>query len=854
MQNRLFGVLNSTASAFCYSVYINGSGGVTFGCGDTWSTFVGINADLNRHTIICDSNLGKFQILTDGVTVSDVNITSSRTLTSLYPFALGTVSANAAGSTGEFVSYDKPMKIYGCKIYEAGELVRDFHPCTIGGVAGLRDSVTDTFVIPSSGDALANGGDIEAEEDAGYVQLASNTALNSRFFIDPTAKVEIDYAFYSTNNISQARIIGISGDTVNCQVYVGGGGVSCILGDGAGIAAYSQKSGDLARHTIVVDAANKLFTYKTGFTSVFSATVGATTLTAGYPLGIGGWSASKSGLAFAQYAEIRIYGMRCYYGDELVHDYRPVVLDGAIGLLDRVDGEFITTGTLTAGGAIESTVGPAYIESTYQDCSIDTGTYFGPNSRIVADYAFVSTSVDPQQFVIDANDGVNTVARFYSNSNTQISFGCQSYSESIAFTNTQIPIRLYERHVGDIDAVAKTVSMTSSGYTNYTGSTKTLSANCSATTKLVSSADGSAQYALVRIYGVKIYESGTLVRDYIPYVKDGVAGLYDRVNATFTIDSDKRNSFTAGGDITIDGASDAYIESDGTQLLDTGYHVNANSRLECDYQLVYAGKSGDYQQRLFGNDAFDNNYALYISGNGDPYFAIGDTRVTVGPVSGDVLRHTAVIDYYKSSLKFVTGTTVKSWDISDKPHANTASMTLPIFARYADAAATTGGCFTKMRLYSFKIYEKDELVHEFLPMKKDGVIGLYDTIAAAFVTVNIGSASTLKYGGAGYDGSGAAAGMRVEPESVSLRQNRADGSIKVYAPGAIAYRWTKNGVVIDGAVGDMIDVAWERKKLDELDDVYTVTAVYLVYGAEVESDPYTFTVSNLRAPFIFSLR
>ena len=36
-----------------------------------------------------------------------------------------------------------------------------------------------------------------------------------------------------------------------------------------------------------------------------------------------------------------------------------------------------------------------------------------------------------------------------------------------------------------------------------------------------------------RIYGLKIYESGVLVRNYIPAQKDGVCGLYEEMNGTW---------------------------------------------------------------------------------------------------------------------------------------------------------------------------------------------------------------------------------------------------------------------------------------------------------------------------------
>jgi hypothetical protein len=60
---------------------------------------------------------------------------------------------------------------------------------------GLLDSVTGLFVKDDrvGAAALAYGGDIESYED-GYVESAGNQHVNSRYFMNPGTKVEIDYA------------------------------------------------------------------------------------------------------------------------------------------------------------------------------------------------------------------------------------------------------------------------------------------------------------------------------------------------------------------------------------------------------------------------------------------------------------------------------------------------------------------------------------------------------------------------------------------------------------------------------------------------------------------------------------
>ena len=61
---------------------------------------------------------------------------------------------------------------------------------------------------------------------------------------------------------------------------------------------------------------------------------------------------------------------------------------------------------------------------------------------------------------------------------------------------------------------------------------------------------GTAQTGLSTVYYCKLWQSSTLVRDYVPAVRksDSVAGMYDIVNSTFTVNAGT-GSFTVGPDV-----------------------------------------------------------------------------------------------------------------------------------------------------------------------------------------------------------------------------------------------------------------------------------------------------------------
>lgn len=58
-------------------------------------------------------------------------------------------------------------------------------------------------------------------------------------------------------------------------------------------------------------------------------------------------------------------------------------------------------------------------------------------------------------------------------------------------------------------------------------------------------------YAFVKLYSCKIYDKGTLIRDFVPCYRksDNVIGLYDIVNGVFYTNVGTGSSFTKGNDV-----------------------------------------------------------------------------------------------------------------------------------------------------------------------------------------------------------------------------------------------------------------------------------------------------------------
>ena len=165
-----------------------------------------------------------------------------------------------------------------------------------------------------------------------------------------------------------------------------------------------------------------------------------------------------------------------------------------------------------------------------------------------------------------------------------------------------------------------------------------------------------------------------------------------------------------------------YIESTGTQYIDTGYIPNQNTKLEIEY---FSGDSDP-------SNAICATYAYWLS---PETFGLWNEAVGFG---ADVTFQSQDRDanhYYKinavlSADGFYRNGIAIDTDLTYEPFTSNGS--LYIFALH-DA---NGNSYhnTNMRLYYLKLYENNTLVRDYIPMEQDGVVGLYDNVAQEFYT------------------------------------------------------------------------------------------------------------------------
>lgn len=177
-----------------------------------------------------------------------------------------------------------------------------------------------------------------------------------------------------------------------------------------------------------------------------------------------------------------------------------------------------------------------YIESTGTQY-VDTGFKPNQNTKMHLDVAFLSAV------------GNNVAGVRNSSSDTINRFGIISFSSASKigafFRDSSIQAISYNtsRHSYELSKSGLIVDGTSYGSSNN----GTFACTYPITLGAWNNGEGGISYNNSKIYGCKIYDNGILVRDYIPALRsDGIAGLYDEVNDTFTASSGSGN-FIAGG-------------------------------------------------------------------------------------------------------------------------------------------------------------------------------------------------------------------------------------------------------------------------------------------------------------------
>ena len=838
-----------------HRLYVTGDRKWGWSCHDSYSGVVntGLSVDGDRVVATVD---GCNKVIT---LVKNGTVWYERRTAWANPIPANTTSDTSMkiGSRYAENKYYASMKLYGLKIYESGVLMRDYVPATRDGVVGLYDQVDGGFIYDARLPAqaayeLTFGGTPYTVNDA-YLESIADSGLNARMVIGDDVRAEVDFAFSVTT--AQQRVFGWNSRP---SFYITGfNAVAFSIGPEG--TSYHAITPDTKRHTAVLDYSAKTLEVRTGGAISWSRTFTQdVTPEAGKPTPVALFAntenATYTGLKFKHPARVKIYGAKFYRAGVLVHDYRPCVKGDVPGMRDHVDGAFVCGENVEAfrvGGDVERIPDDGYLELTGNNQEsgtkkwIDTGYCPGPNTRLVFDYALASNytgnvtdNTGEWWYLSDYTppSGSLPAERLNFVGNNSYTFRWRTGSDDWANANTEVAAPTTQRGIRRrivYDSVARTYSLVTAGYTNFTATAaSSISRTFERSIRIGGNTDFPPKsYSPLRIYGLKIYEGATLLHDFQPFVTNGVPGLLDAATGEFKTNAETTTTplLGCGGMIATDaGSKDAFLEFTGAQSIDTGIRPTSNTAVVVDFQLTSTvnnpqqfvwSSSNDLCLRLY--TAFNPNNFSWLCHNGDLGGTLSDIPV-------DVYRLTATIDGYGKVATFIRGgVPIYTYTGAWKANNNSSAATMRIGSRFA--SGDNGWNFTSMKLYSFKLYEAGELVRDYVPLVQDGVAGLYDKKNGTFVTDVIGTAP-MKIGGIG---------SAVEPLADTCVGHGKTKVLDAKTSGAVGYQWYVNGSAIEGATNATCTVAWRKGDPDAI----SVVPYFDVFGVRTAGTPMSATVA-----------
>ena len=720
--------------------------------------------------------------------------------------------------------------------------------------------------------AFAEDGYIESDGSAG-------AGINTGFFFGPQSKVELDCQLTDvSDSVAQVRLLGAAGEKENdakpeCEFYIGRNGAlmfSFISGKkGNARQASNFYDIDLVRHRIVLDFyETKQFQVWTGNTKNTKALSDFPGNRQAYPMSFFARNGTSCGATtFSAYTKMRVYRVRIWDEGVLVRDYTPLVKGGIPGFRENCSGQFVTgenIAAFTAGGDVPEEPDDPYVATPHnspgrvtngETIYWDTGYYFKTNSSVSLDYALMTNWATNNPY---GSGGKNVLSCDGNNSAAQQVYmlaygtaGAGYYYWKTGPNGSEGGIS--QMGIATANGVRRTLEMSgnstriiTAGYTNFSKTvTSGVTVNFTKTLKL-------GYYLPMKIYGLKIFEDGVMIKDYRPFVTNGVPGLLDVMNQpssliTSTYGGGGKTNYVAeaGGnfqDYTADAEKEAYLEFDGVSghYINTGYVIKPTSGVEADFQMwhtVYNNQQGYFKQeastanpnilaRLYMNSAYTyswqfEDYSTYKTGVG------ANTQVS----AKDNVRRQFKLDGYSNRATVRCGDAVLYDQEMTKEHLNTGE---PYTMRIGPERAC-------MRLYNFKIFESGEVVRDFVPCLTNGVAGLYERYTKAFYPLTGG-----KVRGMGTKG---VSEYITVPQPARLMRKGANrtATLTCFVPSAQSYEWYEDGIRIPGETSDSLTLEWEmsKAKMGNHIHTYSVKPVYAVFNEKVLGESVATTVEYM---------
>lgn len=405
--------------------------------------------------------------------------------------------------------------------------------------------------------------------------------------------------------------------------------------------------------------------------------------------------------------KMRLYYCKIWKAGELVRDFVPHLQNGEYCLLDNVSGEvFLSPNGTSFTGHSERSAQVEYIQSLGDGEYIDTGVVPTANTEVEIQFEDTDPFINYERFFA-INKQFGIMRKDASTTVYQIECG-----NSWVAGEATIP----EGGIHTVKIGKNTVLVDGENSFSYSGSASTDK------TLYLFQGNGTNEAGAFKLYYFKVWEDGTLVRDFVPYIVDDVYCLKDLVSGQYF--------YAQGGSPLIGGEPISVLDYTPlesvtlTKPFMTDYAPCSNTRVVLDY--IDEDTTRTYYQNLIGasnGTRVNTQMLLQRVGTSNEWRAYFGTAGDYGHevTMNDNIRY--VFDWNKNNIYIdgMLGTTMtyNEWTAASGYYL-------------AINPLNEGDCSTAFKVYSFKIYENDELVRDYVPASKDDTTGFYETVSGTY--------------------------------------------------------------------------------------------------------------------------
>ena len=675
------------------------------------------------YTVVSDFDATVQSVTVNGMEVMNLKDTPCDTGRTLYIFGVNNYGTFALPST---------VRLYSMKIWSDGTLVRDYHPARQGTVYGLWEDTQGVFCPSATATPFAAAPAVDF--NVPYCESTGAQYIDTGVVGRPRTKTEI--VLSCMDAASDACVLGCRKDdnaTRFCPVWFDQWYFYADPHTYYRIGTPRAVAGSQYHVWTDFDASNQSFALSQDGGTAATRNFTGTSVDTGRNMYL--FAANWKGV-LGYFSKIHLHSLKIWQDEALVRDYRPARIGTSYGVWDEVENRFSISVTDTGFFGAHVVDGePDYyaqwIEST-DSTYIDSGVVGRPETKVEASFQWREVSaarlVGSRYYdsfaVSSGSDGAMTFATHA---------GAVTLEDGVYAADTDYTV------VADVHAASQTYSVTGPSGTITSNTVQTLSTTTNSWPLFIFGR-GTNNCARARLYAMKIWQDGTLVRDFVPGIKDGEGCLYDRVGGKCHFSYNGSIIPAAGlvgppvGTPSVPRYALSYLGSHGNAFVDTGVIGRPHTRIEAAFQWTVLGADKCFigARKSSGETRFnpiyaDNGYlccspsyfksSAYSGGCTPTELAVGTDYTIVADMA--LSNQTVTVD----------GTTVMS--LSET--AADTEIPMYLFASHYGYGSAPATLFASARVRALKIWQDGSLVRDYVPVIADnGGPYLYDKVTKTF--------------------------------------------------------------------------------------------------------------------------